>query len=60
MRDPHVHVVSSLNAVRKMEVVVSGDKSVKQFGVPLPMGGRRVPSFLGCISYLQIMGLGYR
>lgn len=60
MRDPHVHVVSSLNAVRKMEVVVSGDESVKQFAVPLPMGGRRVPSFLGCIPYLQIMCLGYR
>ncbi len=60
MRDPHVHVVSSLNAVRKMEVVVSGDESVKQFAVPLSMGGRRVPSFLGCIPYLQIMGLGYR
>lgn len=60
MRDPHVHVVSSLNAVRKMKVVVSGDKSVKQFGVPLSMGGRRVPSFLGCIPNSEIMELGYR
>lgn len=60
MRDPHVHTVSFLKAVRRMEVVVSSDESVKQFAVPLPMGGRRVPSFLGCIPYLQIMGLGYR
>lgn len=60
MRDPHVHTVSFLKAVRRMEVVVSSDESVKQFAVLLPMGGRRVPSFLGCIPYLQIMCLGYR
>ena len=60
MRDPHVHVVYFLKAVRIMEVRVSGNESAKQFAVPLSMGGRRVPSFLGCIPYLQIMGLGYR